>query len=80
MGQSIPDATLLPNFYPVDLQHSGLNLSLDLQCFRKRINLGSAGQLEPRHAISNNVVCATSKASDPLIRAFASHLNIFYEC
>ena len=37
---------------------------------------------EPRHEISNNVVCATSKASDQpahthsLIRAFASQLNI----
>ena len=37
---------------------------------------------EPVHAISNNVVCATSKASDQpahtrsLIRAFASRLNI----
>ena len=37
---------------------------------------------EPRHGISNNVVCATSKASDQpahlrsLIRAFASRLNI----
>ena len=36
---------------------------------------------EPRHEISNNVVCATSKASDQsahtrsLIRAFASRLN-----
>ena len=36
----------------------------------------------PGHEISNNVVCATSKASDQpahmrsLIRAFASHLNI----
>ena len=38
--------------------------------------------IEPRHEISNNVVCATSKASDQpahtrsLIRAFASCLNI----
>ena len=38
--------------------------------------------IEPRHEISNNVVCATSKASDQpahmrsLIRAFASRLNI----
>ena len=38
--------------------------------------------IEPRHEISNNVVHATSKASDQpvhmhsLIRAFASHLNI----
>ena len=37
---------------------------------------------EPRHEISNTVVCATSKGSDQpahtrsLIRAFASHLNI----
>ena len=37
---------------------------------------------EPRHEISNNMVCATSKASDQpahtrsLIRAFACHLNI----
>ena len=37
---------------------------------------------EPRHEISNNVVCATSKDSDQpahmrsLIRAYASRLNI----
>ena len=37
---------------------------------------------EPRHEISNNVVCATSKASDQpahmrsLISVFASRLNI----
>ena len=37
---------------------------------------------EPRHEISNNVVCATSKASDQpahmrsLIRAFAIRMNI----
>ena len=41
---------------------------------------------EPRHEISNNVVCATSKASDQpahtpsLIRAFASRINILYKC
>ena len=39
---------------------------------------------EPRHEISNNVVCATSKASDQpvhmhsLIRVFASPLNILW--
>ena len=38
--------------------------------------------IEPRHEISNNVVCATSRASDQpahtrsLIRAFAGRLNI----
>ena len=38
--------------------------------------------IEPRHEISNNVVCATSKGSDQpahtrsLIRTFASCLNI----
>ena len=37
---------------------------------------------EPRHEIFNNVVCATSEASDQpahtysLIRAFACHLSI----
>ena len=37
---------------------------------------------EPRHEISNNVVCATSKGSDQpahtgsLVRAFASRLDI----
>ena len=41
-------------------------------------------KFEPRHEISNNVVCATSKASDQpahtrsLIRAFASRLNILW--
>ena len=44
---------------------------------RKRVN-----KYEPRHEISNNVVCVTSKASDQpvhtrsLIRTFASRLNI----
>ena len=39
-------------------------------------------EFEPVHEISNNVVCATSKASDQpahtcsLIRAFASRLSI----
>ena len=39
---------------------------------------------EPVHEISNNLVCATSKASDQpahtrsLIRAFASRLSILY--
>ena len=40
--------------------------------------------IEPQHEISNNVVCATSKASDQpvhmrsLIRAFASRLIILW--
>ena len=42
------------------------------------------GVVDPRHEISNNVVCATSKASDKpahmpiLIRAFAHRLNILW--
>ena len=42
----------------------------------------SSNIIEPRHEISSNVVCATSKGSDQpahmrsLIRAFASHMNI----
>ena len=41
-------------------------------------------KIEPVHEIFNNVVCATSKASDQpaytrsLIRAFASHLSILW--
>ena len=47
-----------------------------LQCDKKTT------LIKPRHEISNNVVCATSKASDQpahtrsLIRAFACRLNI----
>ena len=48
--------------------------------FPKKVKLHIA--FEPVHEISNNVVCATSKASDQpahtrsLIRAFASRLSI----
>ena len=48
----------------------------------KELKTGSNLMIEPRHEISNNVVCATSKGSDQpahmrsLIRAFASRLNI----
>ena len=44
---------------------------------------GKESIIEPRHGISNNVVCATSKASDQaahtrsLIRAFASRLEYY---
>ena len=44
--------------------------------------VGQVDTYEPRHEISNNVVCATNKSSDQsahtrsLIRAFASRLNI----
>ena len=60
--------------------------SLNLgQCLKKgtdSIYFQSKKLFEPRHEISNNVVCVTSKASDQpahmhsLIRAFASRLNI----
>ena len=45
--------------------------------------IGVEKAIEPWHEISNNVVCASSKASDQpahmcsLIRAFASCLHIF---
>ena len=57
------------------MQELLLKICTRLQARRKRIT-------EPRHEISNNVVCATSKGSDQpahtrsLIRAFASRLNI----
>ena len=50
--------------------------SLNTDCFTGSI------LYEPRHEISNNMKCATSKGSDQpvhmqsLVRAFASHLNI----
>ena len=53
----------------------------DFKCL-KNIGLGHTIKFEPVHEISNNVVCATSKASyQPahmcsLIRAFASRLGI----
>ena len=46
------------------------------------ITIVHKGLNEPPHEISNNVVCATNKASDQpahmcsLIRAFDSHLSI----
>ena len=49
------------------------------------VHLSPLIRFEPRHEISNNVVCATSKASDQpahthsLIGAIASHLNILKE-
>ena len=54
----------------------GLNFFINLRAF--------VWIYEPVHEISNNVVCATSKASDQpaqsrsLIRAFASRLNILW--
>ena len=63
--------------------------ALDYKLFIKsilseNIDLGLKSIIEPWHGISNNVVCATSKASDQpahtrsLIRAFASRLNILW--
>ena len=49
---------------------------------RSLVNIAILQTYEPVHEISNNVVCATSKASDQpahmrsLIRAFASRLSI----
>ena len=59
------------------MQIHTLNEGGNVKEFYTRINT-----IEPRHEISNNVVCATSKGSDQpahmrsLIRAFASALNI----
>ena len=52
---------------------------------RKMVTERKDKKFEPVHEISNNVVCATSKASDQpaytrsLIRAFARRLSI-YDC
>ena len=51
-------------------------------CIHNIWMLMQSDQNEPRHEISNNVICATSKASDQpghkrsLIRGFASRLDI----
>ena len=48
----------------------------------KTKNIGRLDSFEPRHELSTNAVCATSKGSDQsvhtrsLIRAFACRLNI----
>ena len=57
-------------------------LSQDLATGKPELKSDSIRVNEPRHEISNNVVCATSKGSDQpahtrsLITAFVSHLNI----
>ena len=57
------------------------NMPMSVCKFHNYINCKQS-KFEPQHVISNNVVCATNKASDQsahvhsLIRAFASHLNI----
>ena len=59
-----------------------LYILLDIRFFPTDFVEHSHFVYEPRHDISNNVVCATSKGSDQpahrprLIRAFASRLNI----
>ena len=64
---------------------ASLNTKTDRQLFCCKVTLvlvQSTYTSEPGHEISNNVVCATSKASDQpghkpsLIRAFASRWNI----
>ena len=62
----------------------GVIASFTCTCFvnHKNHSLIKRNIYEPVHDISNNVVCATSKASDQpahtrsLIRAFASRLSI----
>ena len=54
----------------------------DFFCYMSLSDNNQAEGFEPRHEISNNVVCATSKGSDqPVhtrsqIRVFASRLHI----
>ena len=61
----------------------GTIVLVDIYADRPRASIYSfLNKNEPVHEISNNVVCATSRASDQpahtrsLIRAFASHLSI----
>ena len=92
---SIPDHCLLPYFEYSRTYRFFTFLTNDssfsiIEVIRNRRNypfmyMYVALENEPRHEISNNVVCGTSKGSDQLahmrslIRAFASRLNI-YDC
>ena len=59
-----------------------MSQSLTMAALHSFPSIEVCGRLEPRHDISNNVVCATNKATDQpaltrsLVRAFASRLNI----
>ena len=70
----IPDLCLLPYF---DCISNEMKESIG-----QRVEMPGKSIFEPWHEISNNVICATSKASDQpahmrsLIRAFASRLSI----
>ena len=66
----------------LDIEHiNDIQYSFDCLCRMKSANFNRY-IIEPVQEISNNEVCATSKASDQpahtrsLIRAFASSLNI----
>ena len=69
-------------FYQKNVSNNG-KLMMIRHCFYA-ICLLRQSIFEPRHEISNNVVCATSKGSDQpahmrsLIRAFASCFNILW--
>ena len=76
-----------PNMVAAELLHTCLSSAFkamlcSIALIHWRITTSIAGRNAPRHEISNNVVCATSNASDQpahtrsLIRAFAIRLNI----
>ena len=62
--------------------HITSNTPAEKSILSSQSNFGMYCTVEPRHEISNNVVCATSKTIDQpahmrsLIKAFASRLNI----
>ena len=72
---------------PVQLQRLAIILKFCMKQVQLKI-VPSREQItnEPWHEISNNVVCAISKASDQpahtrsLVRAFAIVARIFYDC
>ena len=72
-------------FFTCGKKRSSKKCTISSQVRRRRTNSSSQNyKNEPRHEISNNVVCATSKGSDQpahtrrLIRAFASRLTILW--
>ena len=79
-----------PKLYEIIVSKKGLMITAEREdhsimtdsSFFKHLNVPHKLTNEPVHEISNNVVCATSKASDQpahthsLIRALASRLSI----
>ena len=87
VSEAIPSAQLNIQFDKDTFEFEVRSTCTYIWIWGKKYNYWAAARLiksKPRHEISNNVVCATSKASDQpahtrrLIRAFASRLGMLW--